>query len=327
MTDRPPDPRLDHQILRQAASWLARLHPGAEPPPEAFLACERWRAERPDHERAWQLAQQLHAQFATLPPALARPTLQRQRARRKALAAIGAFGVALPAAWLAWRLAPTDAWRAQYRTGTGERRELQLADGSTVLMNAASAVDVAYDARARMVQLHTGEILVRIAPESQASDARPFLVKTAAGRVRGLDAHFMVRQRSAQCHVIVLRGAVEVTPRDGTGQRLRVVAGKCLIFTASHAVGMQPAVTEADAWSRGVLMADDMRLADFLEALSYYRPGWLQCDPAVAGLRLSGGFQLHDTDKVLALLPSILPVRIVRRTRYWVVVEPRHFSS
>lgn len=320
---------LDRQVLRQAAQWLVRLHPGAEPPPEAFRECERWRAQNPEHERAWQRAQLLNDQFGTLPPALARPTLNRKLSRRKALAAMGAAAAALPAVWFAGRMAPWAAWSAEYRTGTGQRRELRLADGSSVLMNAASAVDIAYDALSRRVLLRAGEILVRTAPDggrpeaARPDAARPFVVSSEAGAMRSLDARFTVRQRGAQCRVAVLEGAVEVTPRDMPGQRLQVAAGRCLTFTAQGAGALQPAAAGEGEWARGVLVADNMRLADFLEALSHYRPGLLQCDPAVADLRLSGGFQLQDTDKVLTLLPATLPVRVVSRSRYWILVEPR----
>lgn len=191
-------------------------------------------------------------------------------------------------------------------------------------MNAASAIDIAYGALARQVLLRTGEILVRTAPDRERPDApRPFVVSSEAGAARSLDAYFTVALRGAQCRVTVLDGTVDVTPRRIPGQRLRVAAGQSLAFTAAGTDTLRPAPAGAHAWSRGVLMADGMRLADFLDALAHYRPGLLQCDPAVADLRLSGGFQLQDTDKVLALLPTTLPVRIVSRTRYWIIVAPR----
>ena len=40
----------------------------------------------------------------------------------------------------------------------------------------------------------------------------------------------------------------------------------------------------------------------------------------VAALRVTGSFQLDDTDAALALVAHALPVRIERRTRYWVTV-------
>jgi transmembrane sensor len=69
-----------------------------------------------------------------------------------------------------------------------------------------------------------------------------------------------------------------------------------------------------------VLYAEEMRLADMLAEVARYRSGVLRCDPAVAQLRVSGVFQLDDTDRILAVLAQTLPVRVDARTRYWVTV-------
>ncbi|KAG1059180.1 hypothetical protein G6F40_018182 [Rhizopus arrhizus] len=66
-----------------------------------------------------------------------------------------------------------------------------------------------------------------------------------------------------------------------------------------------------------------MRLDAFVDELSRYRKGRLVCDPAVAGLRISGSFPLGDTDRVLAAVERALPVRADRYTRYWVVLRPK----
>ncbi|MFK3815647.1 hypothetical protein ACI2KG_03385 [Pseudomonas sp. NPDC089407] len=68
-------------------------------------------------------------------------------------------------------------------------------------------------------------------------------------------------------------------------------------------------------------MANEQRLDTLLAELGRYRSGWLRCDPAVAGLRVSGTFPVDDSDKALRAITSVLPVSIVRRTRYWVTVS------
>ena len=51
--------------------------------------------------------------------------------------------------------------------------------------------------------------------------------------------------------------------------------------------------------------------------LARYRHGWLQCDPVVAQLRVSGVFQLDRIDHALDGLSQSLAVRVERRTRFW----------
>ncbi|MNG27476.1 fec operon regulator FecR [compost metagenome] len=71
-----------------------------------------------------------------------------------------------------------------------------------------------------------------------------------------------------------------------------------------------------------MLVADNLRLAELLDALGEYRSGFLSLDPNLADLRISGSFPLHDSDKALAALPPSLPVRIERHTAWWVRVVP-----
>mgnify|MGYP006151463505 CR=1 FL=1 len=71
----------------------------------------------------------------------------------------------------------------------------------------------------------------------------------------------------------------------------------------------------------GLIVTRDMRLADFLAEVGRYRHGYLGCSADIADLRLSGVFRLEDTDKLLAILPQTLPVRLRYRSRWWVSLE------
>ena len=71
-----------------------------------------------------------------------------------------------------------------------------------------------------------------------------------------------------------------------------------------------------------MLVASGMRLDRFLAELGRHRPGLLHCDPAIAGLRVSGTYPLADTDRVLDMLRTTLPVEIRFMTRYWATVRP-----
>ncbi|MEB3735955.1 hypothetical protein ULG90_04610 [Halopseudomonas pachastrellae] len=71
-----------------------------------------------------------------------------------------------------------------------------------------------------------------------------------------------------------------------------------------------------------MLVVDNIALSDFVDELARYRQGLLGCDPAIASLRLSGVFQLDQPELLLDDLTGILPVRVIRRTRWWVRVVP-----
>ena len=331
-TEAPPagaNAPLSARAAREAAQWLSRLHAGALTAAEQ-RRCDAWRHSDPEHERAWRRAELVARKLGLVPAAVALPTLRRADStqRRNAIKTLALLVGAAPLGWAAWRAAPWDEWTADVRTASGERRSLTLADGSHVVLNTASALDVRFDGTARRLLLRAGELLLQTAPERAA---RPFLLECAHGVLELFDARLVLRQheargrRAAHGSVAVLRGTVRLRPSaavPGTAP-LTLAAGQQARFDANGLSGdIEALAPGAGSWADGVLYAEQMPLADFLAELARYRPGLLRCDPAVAGLRVSGAFQLRDTDKVLQALAATLPLRIARHTRYWVTVGP-----
>lgn len=321
--DAPP---LDRAVARQAATWIVRL--GENPRPEDLAACARWRAADPEHERAWQRVQRLGEKFGALPAGLGMSALGRAQrdGRRAALKTLAAAATIVPAGYLGHRLLPWDAWMADARTATGERRTVALADGTRIDMNTASAIDIRFDANERRVVLVAGEILVETGRDANNPSAhyRPFIVQTPQGRMRALGTRFVVRKDGERdaTELSVLHSAVEVTPVSAPSRRRVIASGEQVRFFADAIDATGPADAHVADWTRGVLFADAMRVDRFAAELNRYRPGLLRCDPAVAGLTITGAFQLDNTDTILAALPLTLPVRVLARTRYWVTIAP-----
>jgi transmembrane sensor len=312
---------IDRRIAREAARWFVRLQsPGVNE--VQHQACARWRAEHPEHERAWQLAEGFSARSRLIPESLASATLDRvpDQARRRAIKALALLIMAGPAALIVQRSPHWQQFVADMHSRTGERRDIALADGTQVQLNTDSAIDIAFTDHQRKVRLVRGEILITTGKDSLN---RPFVLETAEGAIQPIGTRFAVRQFSDFTQVAVLEGAVQVSTLAQPDRVVRLNAGQQLRFDTQRiepASAVQPEQTD---WSRGVLKADHMRVADFARELSRYRPGLLRCDPAVAELQVSGAFQLFDTDQALDALAQVLPVSILYRTRYWVTITPR----
>ncbi|CAE6707839.1 Protein FecR [Xanthomonas arboricola] len=317
------------EVADQAAQWLTVLMSGTAS--EAQLQrWQQWRDAHPDHARAWAHIEAVTGRLKTLTPQAAYRSLspyagsngQASPGRRKALNLLLWGGVAGATGVLAAR---TERWQratADYATATGQRREVQLQDGSRITLNTRSAIDVRFDAQQRLLQLLAGEIMVTTAHALGAGhDARPLLVRTAQGDIHALGTRFCVRQDEHDTRLSVLESAVEVRPRAAAQAVGRVQAGEQCRFTAEALGAIAPVDAQAAAWVRGQLIADEWRLDAFIAELDRYRAGLLRCDPQVGGLRVSGVFPLDDTDRILAMLPSVLPVRVSRRSRYWVTVQ------
>lgn len=316
---------IDPRAARAAAHWLVRLHAGALNPDEQ-RAFQAWRASDPAHETAWQRAELVCSALASVPPALrqtvdAAPQSPQRRAMVRSLAGLI---VAAPALWLASQSAPWQAWRAAIRTARGEIRHMTLPDGTQLVLNTDTAIEVHYGLAERLLVLHAGEIHVGTAHDG-AVPARPFLVRSSNGAVRALGTHFSVRQAGTllapRTQVGVSEGAVEVRPVQAPDAVRLVGAGQQGSFDDVAVSALTPLAPHAGAWLRGVLIAERMPLGEVLEQVARYRYGVLRCDPALAALPVDGIFQLKDTDKILLLLQRSLPIRLVHRTRYWISVE------
>lgn len=301
------------QVARAAAQWLALLESGAATARDR-ADLQRWRDGCASHEQAWQKAQLLRQRFAGLPAALAMASLDRPQPGRRAVlkCALGAAAL-VPAAWLLSRQLPLDAWRADLHTATGERKQVLLADGSSLQLNTASAVDV--DLGSRRLTLVEGEMAL------QVSGAAPMTIHTHHGQVSVGAGEVCVRQESRGCQVSVYGGTVQLRPLQGPA--LTVRGGQRISLQAAGAGAPEPFDVLQPGWREGVLLAQDQPLGEFLEELSKHRPGVLRWAPELESLRVTGSFRLEDTDRVLALLAASLPLQVQARTRFWVTLLPR----
>ncbi len=321
------EPRIDPAILDQAVTWFATLASGQATASQeaAFI---RWRATHPDHDRAWQrlsgVQQALIRGAGATGSDVARQVVlsagSRRAARRRALKILGGMAVLGGSGLVASRQPQWQGLMAQYRTGTGERRELVLPDGTRLFLNTATALSIALEGQRRIIELHDGEVRVTTASDPQRHSLS---VVTADGHAQPVGTKFTVRRYHDDqgTQVRVIAGMVMLQPSATEVAARAVPAGRQAVFTR-NAVGRSEALDVAAlTWVDGMLSAERMPLSDFLDTLARHRAGRLRYDPAVADLRITGAFPLDDTDRVLDAVARTLPVEVHRRTRYWVSVS------
>ncbi|MFJ3485555.1 FecR domain-containing protein [Pseudomonas sp. NPDC090202] len=316
---------IDPEILGEAADWLVQLQSGAATD-EDHRAIQLWRGRSAQHAQAWQRAEAILGDFRAVPGSIASDTIKRigrskHIGRRQALNRIGLFLLAGPAIWLAQRQLPWDEWLADQHTAIGEQKNLTLPDGTRLLINTHSSLNIAFSASERRIRLFTGEVLITTAKDP-APTYRPLIVQTRDGTARALGTRFSVRVDEQRSRLAVTEGAVEIRPLHGN-QSLIVKAGEQSAFSIDRADAVAALDPASMTWENGMMVATNMRLADLLGELGRYRPGVLRCHDAVADLTVSGAFSLRDTDASLRLLQDTLPITVSSLTRYWVAVEPR----
>lgn len=286
---------------------------------------ERWKISSPERDRAWARAQLLQSKLGGLPPSLAMSALDRPSSpqRRAALGKLALLLAAIPVGWGSWKLAHSQQWAADYRTEVGERRELTLADGSRITLNTDTAIDVLFDHQQRLIHLREGEILVQTAVDTAALP-RPFLVSTRQGRMQAMGTRFTVRELSPRTHLAVLEGAVKVMLAESAQTAPLIVnTGQRTDFSAQTFGTLSATDRNVSAWTQGMLMADKMRLVDFIAELARYRRGFVRCAPAIADLRISGAFPINDTQRTLSMLVQTYPIHATDHFNgYWVTLSP-----
>ncbi|MFT4191817.1 MAG: FecR domain-containing protein [Comamonas sp.] len=319
-----------HPSLQAAAEWYATLL--ADDASTADRAgWQAWLAQSPGNRQAWDEIEAIARQFQPLQQTPA----QRQAAssalqaahrvgqaaspRRKALRSLAWLAASGLSGWLAWRHTPLRdgiaAQLADFHTRVGETRALQLADGTQVWLNTASALDVCYSATQRALRLVTGEVLI----ETAADPARAFMLHTPHGQMQALGTRFGVRLREDSTELAVYEGAVRIHT-GATHTTVTLQAGQQTQFDCLTIGATRTAPAEAPAWPLGMLVAHDMPLAQLATELARYRHGHISVAPEVAGLRVLGTYPLGDSELALQLLAKSLPIRIRRTLPWWVSI-------
>lgn len=310
---------LSLEAAEQAMHWQLELQ-APDVSEQTRAQCQRWREQDPAHELAWQHSQRFfqRMQDVRVPAhqALVSAALRPALSRRQVVKHLAVLMVAGATAWSAKDSELLQHWTSDYSTTVGERWRIDLADNTQVQLNTDSAIDVQYTHERRQIHLLRGEILV----DPNPADNRPLWVQTAEGLTRAVSGRFSVRQRDGFTQLGADRGALSV---QIPSRSLVLQPGELISFDAHTVLARRPQRDGELAWRGGMIVAQGMRLEDFLEELSRYRRGRLACDPAVRGLRVSGTYPLADTDRILAALAQTLQLDVQHFTRFWVTLKPR----
>ncbi|MFC4314049.1 FecR family protein [Steroidobacter flavus] len=207
-------------------------------------------------------------------------------------------------------------WLADYRTTAGEQRRLTLADGSEVLLDSATALDVDYSAGVRDVHLLSGQALFHVAHDP----SRPFVVHDGALTATALGTVYAVHHGDDSSKVTVREGRVAVAREDG--QRLTLGAGEAITASNERIVRTLVDTDAVLAWERGVLVFKQAPLAEVVAELNRHRRGHIIIASSRArDMPVSGAFRLSEIDSSLSSLAAVFPIRVTSIGGYLSVVR------
>lgn len=296
-SDSPTLRGLQRDALAEAAAWIAKLH-GVERSPGLEADFRRWLDADPEHARAFEAVTDTWDTVATLDLG-GLPRVSPQRSSRtagqwahRAAALIVMAVLAVGAYWL--------VRDPSYSTGIGEQRVVRLDDGSSVSLNSATRVGVAYGKTERRVRLIAGEAFFQVATDRE----RPFVVVCGNHKVTALGTTFVVRYEPDRMAVTLMEGKVTVMPLEADASSVAAELqvrtlhpGERLTVAANRAEHLdRPPVETVAAWRRGEVVLDDTPLADAIAEMNRYDRTLLVLEgERVRGLRVSGIYRTGDS--------------------------------
>lgn len=196
----------------------------------------------------------------------------------------------------------------QYATALGERRTEAMPDGTEIVLNTDSALDVRYSRNRRVIELKHGEAQFEVARDA----SRPFVVSVGEDTITALGTRFQVRLEHDSTIVTLLEGSVEVTHG---GDRHVLQPNERAILSIRTGISIASIDPEfAASWLDGWLRFRGTPLAEVIvEANRYSKQKLRLGDPRLADIQLSGNFHAGDNASIADAVSLILPVRVERR--------------
>jgi transmembrane sensor len=298
-------------LLRESLAWVVQLTSGEATQADAD-AFSKWKARSPQHEKALtealRLRQMLRVAGQTL--VAAQPVQIKAYQSRRLVGRRALMGGALAACGAGVAFAGTELgfWPtlfelgADYRTGTGERRVLALADGLALHLNTQTSISVDLKAPQPKIELISGEAIV----SADLDGNRRLTVVAGDGIVRATKASFDVRYIGRSACVTCVKGDVAVRL---AGQRVVLAPGQQVTYTdgqTSFGPVAAADTTASVAWNQGLLIFHDRPLAEMLAEVNRYRPGRIiLANDELAKRTFNGVFHIDDLDAVLAQLGKL----------------------
>jgi transmembrane sensor len=333
----------EQTIDDQAVAWCLRLHEGDATAAEQ-QALDAWLAQDPAHRerfarmrRLWDgIALDAHApellplrqQALTAVQAAGRRRWTPPRGRVAPWLAVAAALLLVVGVTLLLRDRAT-----LYETRIGEQRAVVLADGSTMVLDADSAVRVRFGDDRRDLTLERGRASFKVA----RNPLRPFAVTSGNSVVVAVGTAFSVERLSREVRVALYEGHVAVLRDRGDGpsaQPARIAGarepaeqaltpGRELVLSDDAPDAVLRAASIGDRPGSGQLSFASEPLTVAIQRVNRYNVGKpITVSPEAADVRVSGVFNTGDTDAFVQGVLAAFPIKAVVSDRD-ILLAPR----
>lgn len=311
-------------LAREAQAWVVRLD-SRQATVEDAAAFKRWCEQSTGHATAFAQARQVWEAMRSAAVAAEAgvnasnhanvvafnsrsPKLEPRMSRRALLGG----AIAASATYLALR-PPLQLWpsvtefAADYRTGTGEQREVLVADGVVIQMNTQTRINL----RPRTGEVAGIELLAGEAEIQTGVDTASRLEVTAAGgSISAAGGRFNVRYTGADVCVTCLQGRVEI--QHGSQRAALDVRQQLTYDTRGLGAPRSADAASVSAWRQRQLVFDQAPLSTVVDEINRYRPGKIILTSAELGrTRVQAIFSIDRLADATALIRDVYGAEVI----------------
>jgi len=214
-------------------------------------------------------------------------------------------------------------------TARGEIGNYTLPDGSTLTLDAATSVRIAFSDKERVVYLDRGEGFFDV----KHNPARPFIVVAGNKRVVVAGTKFNVDYfpKERDMEVAVVEGLVNVTfPTPHAGNSIMPIKQKEVVqFPANGSTIRRPiSAAHASAWREGKLYFDDAQLGEVLASVNrHLEKPIVVSNPEMGRRTVTGMFKAGDRNAVLLSLNDLYGLKGKELADRWLLVQDSKASQ
>jgi len=322
---------------RGAAEWFLAIRSEKEPEPETVQAWLRWLEASEENRQAFEDIAQVwnSTPYAVIAPPPTPATeedydgsipiaewlaskqtkgaaITPKRSSLRPLLAIAASVSIVAVGLLAYRfLVPIT--QGEFITGTGEQRQLKLADGSQITLGAHSRLTVDLTEQRRQVRLQAGEAYFSVHKDPR----RPFVVTALESTITAVGTSFNVRAVEGRLTVTVSEGRVKVADLQAPAPDAIGLLGRDeqLTYTQGKTSGAAASIKPVDAndsvrWREGWLIYRDEPLKYVIADIARYTDIKVEVTPSAADAHFSGAVSKDGIDEWLVALPDVIAVSV-----------------
>lgn len=337
---------LNHELSLKAHEWRARISNGLSDSEQQEFS--NWMADHPAHGEAFAEAEVMwgavgRMDLSHVKATYAEEDVQPQRIPEPWMATLSSYGSRFGgklAAGLMTLVAAAALWfaidppfgsqhdapdRTRFASTAIAAKMITLTDGSTIRLDSGSELFVTYSLEERLVELAKGEAFYVVRSDAE----RPFTVQTPFADVEVTGTRFSTELRDGGVEVTVAEGSVDIFARVGIGgdssqsTRYALTAGEA-IWTSDgiDLAKLHSPDQAATASSRGEESSSvplsirktyrNAALSEVVRDMNRHTTSPISVAPEATDIKLTGTFDIADTEALLATIDAALPVVVVR---------------